>query len=162
MIAAGGSSTLTQLQDPRTSQAFAVEVGGRSFPVADPAEAADAGTVARALARLARPGDSLFVGPEDLRYTNYADTYLYYLLPELRPASFYMELNPQTANRSGSGLADSLAHATWLILTSRYGRGSEPNSSQRAGSSLPNDVVRREFCRRVSRGEYVLLQRCRS
>ena len=160
VVALGGSGSLTALRTPAFTQAFDVRVGDRSFPVADPAEAASVQVVAQALARRSRSGQSLFVGPSDLRFTNYDDTYIYYLLPKLRPASFYMELNPQTANLPGSGLASDIRNTDWLILTSRY-EGLEPNSSQRPGSPLPNQVVRRDFCLRLSSGQYALLQRCR-
>ena len=110
--------------------------------------------------RLAQPGDSLFVGPQDLRRTNYGPTYVYYLLPHLRPASYYMEMNPGTANRVGSGLADDLRGADWLILTSEWDRWNEPNESSKLGPSEPNDVVRDVFCVRFERGQYRLYERC--
>ena len=78
---------------------------------------------------LAQPGESLFVGPQDLRRTNYGPTFMYFLLRDLRPASYYMEMNPGTANREGSGLADELRRADWLILTSEWDDWNEPNES---------------------------------
>ena len=110
---------------------------------------------------LARPGDTLFVGPQDLRRTNYGPTYMYFLLRrELRPASYYMEMNPGTANREGSGLADDLRRADWLILTSEWDDWSEPNDSSDFGSSVPNEVVRDAFCPRLEAGQYRLYERC--
>ncbi len=55
--------------------------------------------------KYARPGDKLFVGPTDLRKTPYSDAYLYYLLPEYPPGTYYIEMDPGVAN------ADGLAHA---------------------------------------------------
>jgi hypothetical protein len=114
-----------------------------------------------AAARLARPGQTLFVGPSDLRRTNYNDTYLYYLLPQLRPASFYMEMNPQTANLPGSGLATELRHADLLILNQRWDSWPERNSSSKLGSPLPNRIVANEFCTVATSGDERLLRRCR-
>jgi hypothetical protein len=110
--------------------------------------------------RLTRPGDSLFVGPLDLRRTNYGPTYMYFLLPQLRPASYYMEMNPLTANREGSRLADELGRADWLILTSEWDNWDEPNESSRFGPSEPNKVVRELFCVRHQAGQYGLFERC--
>ena len=120
-----------------------------------------AGAVVARAGRLARTGDSLFVGPQDLRRTNYGPTYMYFLLPQLRPASYYMEMNPLTANREGSGLAGELRRADWLILTSAWDDWNEPNESSKLGSSEPNDVVRSKFCLRSESGEYRLYERCR-
>jgi len=109
---------------------------------------------------LARPGESLFVGPQDLRRTNYGPTYMYFLLRELRPASYYMEMNPGTANGEGSGLADDIRGADWLILTSEWDDWNEPNESMDFGPSEPNEVVRDDFCLRLERGQYRLYERC--
>ena len=109
---------------------------------------------------LSRPGESLFVGPQDLRRTNYGPTYMYFLLRELEPASHYMEMNPGTANREGSGLADELRRADWLILTSQWDDWNEPNDSTVNGPSEPNEVVRDDFCLRLEHGAYRLYERC--
>jgi hypothetical protein len=133
---------------------------GRSFRLVD---GMSSGEVAAALGRvdaLTRSGDRVFVGPVDLRRTNYAESYLYYLLPRLRPATFYLELNPNTANRRGSGLAGDVRNADVLLLTSRYDAWSEPNNSVAYGSSLPNRIVRRDFCARGTFGSYRVLKRC--
>jgi hypothetical protein len=130
----------------------------RGFVDDDSRDAVDA--VVDETRRLAQPGDSLFVGPLDLRRTNYGPTYVYFLLRELEPASYYMEMNPGTANREGSGLADDLRRADWLILTSEWDDWDEPNESADFGPAEPNEVVRDLFCLRVERGEYRLYERC--
>jgi hypothetical protein len=116
--------------------------------------------VAARLRAHARPGDSLFAGPLDLRYTNYGPTYLYSVLDELEPASYYMEMNPGTANREGSGLADELRRADWLVLTSEWHDWDEPNESSQPGSPEPNEVVRDDFCLRLEHGTFRLYERC--
>ena len=132
--------------------------GYRGFFVADDDPARS--VVARAR-ELAPAGDSLFVGPRDLRRTYYGPTYMYFLLRGLRPASYYMEMNPLTANREGSGLADELRSADWLVLTSAWDRWDEPNDSREFGPSEPNRVVKDLFCVRYEAGTYRLYQRCR-
>ena len=61
-------------------------------------------------------------------------------------------MNPGTANREGSGLADELRRADWLILTSEWDDWNEPNDSTEYGPSEPNEVVRDDFCLRLERG----------
>ena len=123
-------------------------------------DSAGARVVVEHARRVARPGEKLFVGPQDLRRTNYGPTYMYFLLSELEPASYYMEMNPGTANREGSGLADDLREADWLILTSEWDNWNEPNDSVKYGPSEPNEVVRDLFCVRLVRGQYRLYERC--
>lgn len=123
-------------------------------------DSAAARTMVEKLSRESSPGESLFVGPLDLRRTNYGPTYMYFLLRQLEPASYYMEMNPGTANREGSGLAEELRRADWLILTSEWDSPSEENDSQEYGSREPNRVVREEFCLRLAEGQYRLYERC--
>jgi len=91
---------------------------------------------------------------------NYGATYIYFLLPRLRPASYYMEMNPLTANREGSGLAGELRRADWLVLTSEWDGWTEPNASVRFGPTDSNEVIRDFFCRRFRAGSYRLYERC--
>jgi hypothetical protein len=95
---------------------------------------------------LTRPGDRVFVGPVDLTRTNYSDTFLYFLLPDLVPASRHIEMNPGLANRPGSGLAADLAAADVLVLTDRFDGWSEPNASVFPGDPVPAAVVADRFC----------------
>jgi hypothetical protein len=105
-------------------------------------------------ARLARPGGRLFVGPRALRRT--AGNYL---LPQQRPASFYVELDP-VASRAGSGLADDLRQADVLLLGGPWEALHEPNASSHDGSRAANEVVARLFCRGRRFGTYELFARC--
>lgn len=126
----------------------------------DPGQSEARAILARARA-LARPGETLFVGPQDLRRTNYGPTFMYFELRDLlRPASYYLEMNPGTANREGSGLADEVRSADWLILTSVWDDWNEPNDSKEYGPSEPNQVVRSSFCVRFKSDEYRLYERC--
>lgn len=93
----------------------------------------------------ARPGESLFVGTEDMRFTFANDVDLYHLFPELRPASYYLEFNPNSANRPGSRLASDLEKADWIVLDGIWGRTHEPNGSDVPGSDAANEVIRKMF-----------------
>jgi hypothetical protein len=70
------------------------------------------------------------------------DTSIYFLAPGLQPGSFFLEMNPGTANRPGSGLAGEVARADFLVLT-RYDQREEANAS--SGSAEPKQGVARDF-----------------
>lgn len=118
--------------------------------------------------RISRPGEALFVGTGDLRKTPYSEAFLYYLLPQLEPATRYIEMDPWVANRPDSGLAEDLAGADIVILSSIRDDWVEPNASRRLGDDGPNRVLARDFCLFDSygaglygRGLYELYTRCR-
>ena len=90
------------------------------------------------LDRTAEPGDRLLVGPSDLRRTWYSDVFIYWLFPELDPATYYIEMDPGLANAEGSSLAGDVASADWVILTGLWDGWMEPNSSMDFGSDAPN------------------------
>ena len=109
----------------------------------------DAATAMRellpAVERIAPPGSRLFVGPGDLRRTPYSDAFLYYLLPELEPATYYIEMDPGVANRDDSGLAEDLASADVVILSRIWDDWREPNDSREVGSTEPVGVLEEQF-----------------
>ena len=137
-----------------------VDNGGRWFPVTgfEP----DAERAVDEVERLTRdrPRAGLFVGPQDLRRTNYSDAYLYHLLPRLRPASYFLEMNPGTTNAAGSRLARDLRRAYVLVLSDNYDSWVEPNDSRRPGPKAPLDVVAQDFCETAHHGPYRVYRRC--
>jgi hypothetical protein len=140
-------------------ESFRAENRSRAFPLASAADVRDAQAALRAVERIAPPGAKLFVGPADLRRTNYNDTFLYYLLPQLTPSAYYFEMDPGEANRPGTRMTADIAAADALILTSRYNNWNEPNASQRPGSDAPEKVVRDRFtlCDRI--GPFAIYRR---
>ncbi len=134
----------------------------RSFRVDSHSTARDLDRALRVIDRVTSPGDSLFVGPRDLRRTNYDDAFVYYLLPKLKPSSYYLELNPGTANRSGSSLASDLERTDVLLLTTRYDDWNEPNQSRRLGSRAPSAVVAHRFCQIAKSGTYTVFRKCQA
>ena len=132
---------------------------GRSFPFDSFKGAATAALVLKKLNMLAAPGDRLFVGPADLRRTNYNDTFLYHMTPKLTPATYFLEMNPASANRPGSRLASDVESADWLILNRAWDAMNEPNGSAKYGSNAPNAIVQRDFVQCGEFGGYLLWQR---
>lgn len=137
---------------------------GRTVPMIDPnaSWSSDLQRLVDEINRLSRGGEKVFVGLSDLRFAWHNDTYIYYLFPQLQPASRYLEMNPGCANRADSGLSDQLLSADWLILTRRFDVWHEPNASMVPGPAVPNEVVRTHFCTRGHYGPWDLLQRCDS
>ena len=132
---------------------FPVTYEGRTFYLG----AADIAPVAQQMLEdfgpQMQPGERLLVGTADLRKTPYSDAYLYYLLPDMVPATRYIEMDPGVANAPDSGLADEVASADWLILSHVWDGWAEPNDSRELGSDEPNQVVREQFCQVASYGE---------
>lgn len=96
---------------------------------------------------ITEPGDRLFVGTTDLRRTPYSDAYLYYMLPDLEPATYFVEMDPGMANREGSRMPADLASADVVVLSSIWKDWSEPNDSKEYGSLESSRVLARDFCR---------------
>ena len=125
---------------------FRVERGDRYFYLGDREAYLAVQAAVDQLDALAQPGDRLLVGPNDLRRTWYSDVFIYWLLPELEPATYYIEMDPGLANAEGSSLATDVASADWVLLTGLWDGWTEPNSSVDYGSDAPNQVLRDEFC----------------
>ena len=111
------------------------------------------------LDRESEPGERLFIGPTDLSRTRYSDLHLYFFFPELIPASYYLELNPKSANRHGTRLTQDLETADWLLLSGEWDRWNEGNSSVETGDSRPNRAVREFFEKRAQDGVWKLYRR---
>jgi hypothetical protein len=138
---------------------FYLEKGNRAFSFGSIGPVRGTAEMFQRIDTLAFPGDRLFVGPADLRRTNYNDTFLYHMLPQLCPATYFLEMNPGSANRANSRLASDIRTADWLILNRLYDNWREPNSSSSNGSDEPNAVVRTEFALCDEFGPYLLFQR---
>ncbi len=129
--------------DTDSPKTESINVRNRTFPyrlLADPTRA-----VVRYLEKRTRPGERLFVGTGDLRRTFANDTFIYHLLPWLTPATYFLEMNPLSANRPNSRIARDIASADWLVLNHLWDEADEPNLSQQNGSDEPNEVVRQHF-----------------
>jgi hypothetical protein len=122
-----------------------VQQGDRCFPVNTDQQAISFRKVLNTLDSKAQSGDRLFVGPADLRRTNRNDTFIYHLMPRLRPATYFLEMNPGSANRANSRLANDVASADWLVLDHALDTVTEKNESVRFASDLPMQIVAGRF-----------------
>lgn len=127
-----------------TSSSVTVANAGRSVVVASE-DGPDLDALILAITRVSSADcDRLFVGPADLRFARYGDTFLYFLLPQLSPASRYLEFNPGEANADDSSLATDLSTADIVVLND-FEEPPEANDSNVPGPSEPNDVVADRF-----------------
>jgi hypothetical protein len=141
--------------------AFPITHEGRTFYYGRPDVARALPPLLAEVERITEPGDRLFVGTSDLRFTPYNDSFIYYLLPQLEVATYYVELDPGVANAEGSGLAEDVASADVVILTRVWDDWDEPNDARIPGSDEPNRVLQEQFCSVAVYEElYELLERC--
>lgn len=129
----------------RPQRTFKVQVHGRTLLVSTAASASALRSALRAVQLNSKRGSRIFVGPRDLRFANYTYTSAYFLLPNLTPCSFYLEMDPGVANAANSGLSKRLPTCNILLLTSQYSNWNEPNASRVPGSETPNLVVLHDF-----------------
>jgi hypothetical protein len=122
-----------------------VQHNGRVFPCYKREIAIMTGRLLDRIEKLSASGESLFIGPADLRRTNCTDTFLYYMLPQLRSATYFLEMNPFSANRPGSRLAEDVKEADWLVLNRDFDLWNEPNRSREFQSDVPNQMVKEHF-----------------
>lgn len=143
-------------------RSYAIVHDGRTFYYGRPDVARALPPLLADVEAITEPGDRLFVGTSDLRKTPYNDSFIYFLLPELEVATYYVELEPGVANEEGSGLAEDVASADVVVLTSVWDDWDEPNDARLFGSDEPNQVLREHFCSvGTYEGLYELLRRCR-
>jgi 4-amino-4-deoxy-L-arabinose transferase-like glycosyltransferase len=141
---------------------FPVSRDGRRFYLGDFGPYLATRDVITDLNSLAKPGERLLVGPNDLRRTWYSDAFFYYLFPELTPATYFIEMDPGLANATDSPLAAEVASSDWVITTGFWDGWREPNSSMDYGSDAPNQVLAKDFCevRSYQNGLVHLFHRC--
>ncbi len=136
-----------------------VRMDGREFVLASRSHAEGAQQVIDVLKSESRPGERLFVGGANLRRAYANDTFLYHLAPWLEPATYFLEMNPFSANRPDSRLAADVASADWVVLNRLWDRWQEPNASGWLGPDAPNEIVRTQFESRGRFGTFELFQR---
>jgi hypothetical protein len=125
--------------------AYRIHYDGRTFYYGRRDVQVALGHLLPAIKRVSRPGDRLLVGTYDLRKTPYSEAFIYYLFPELRPGTYYIEMDPGVANRKGSKLASDVARSDVIVLSSVWNAWDEPNDSRKIGSDRPNQVLHRRF-----------------
>jgi hypothetical protein len=141
---------------------FLVERDGKRFWFGDRTVADALNEMIPDLAARSNPGDKLIVGPADLSRTIYSDVSIYFLFPELDPGTKYIEMDPGLADRAGSGLAEEIAKADFLVLTNIWTGWHEPNASDNHLSDEANQAVADNFCltKRYEDNLVLLFERC--
>ena len=125
---------------------FHVSRNDREFWMGNASAAAASRELIADLQSQMHPGQRLLVGPADLSRTIYSDVMFYWMFPELKPATYYIEMDPGLADKAGSRLAADVRSADWLILTNFWTGWHENNASDHYGSKVPNHVVATDFC----------------
>ena len=97
---------------------FLVERDDRKFWFGNPEVANALDEMIPELEARAEPGDRLIVGTADLSRTVYSDVSIYFLFDELDPATYYVEMDPGLADAEGSGLAEDIEEADFLVPVS--------------------------------------------
>ena len=92
------------------------------------------------------PGDRIVVGTADLSRTVYSDVSIYFLFDELEPGTHYIEMDPGLADSAGSGLAEDIEQADFVVLTNFWSGWLEPNTSVKRQSQEHNQAVADNFC----------------
>jgi hypothetical protein len=141
---------------------FLVEREDRKFWFGNPEVASALNQLIPDLDELSEPGDSLIVGPADLSRTVYSDVAIYFLFDDLDPATYFIEMDPGLADAEGSGLAEDIEQAEFVVLTNFWSGWLEPNTSVKRQSQEHNQAVADNFC---LVGQYesnllMLFQRC--
>ena len=141
---------------------FLVERDGRRFWFGDMHVADAFNALIPDLEERAESGDRLIVGPADLSRTIYSDVSVYYMFPELVPGTQYIEMDPGLADSEGSGLAEEIAAADFLVLTNIWTGWNEPNASDEHLSQEANQAVADNFClvERYEDNLVLLFERC--
>jgi hypothetical protein len=98
------------------------------------------------LEALSEPGDKLVVGTADLSRTVYSDVSIYFLFDELEPATYFIEMDPGLADTEGSGLAEDIEQADFVVLTNFWSGWLEPNTSVKRQSQEHNQALADNFC----------------
>ena len=137
-----------------------VDRGSRSFPLSTGQEADEAAATLAVIDDITDPGDTVVVGPDDLRRTFYNDTYLYHLLPELDPGTYYLTMAPGTANGDDSRLPAEIAAADVVVLGTLLDYTQTlPNS--KLGSDAATQQLEAHFCLVDSFFTHLIYERCR-
>ena len=142
-------ASMYELSTKRTSlnsSPHTLRSGSRAIITADAQEFNQINQGLELIATFTRPGDRFIQGPTDFRFTNYNEPAFYWLNPQLIPATYYLEMNPGISNAKNSQMASDIASADVLLLSNRFEKFSEPNTSTVPGDALANEVIARNFC----------------
>jgi hypothetical protein len=127
---------------------------GHEFIYGSRADQTNISAMLKYVDKLAKPGQSIIVGTSNLQRTPYSDVELYYLLPQLKPATYFVILYPDIALHHSAHFARDIANANFLLLSSKYENWSEPNESIDSGPPITNYTLTSDFCEAKSFGPF--------
>jgi hypothetical protein len=144
------------------AKTIAIVNEGRTFYIGeDPGVVHSLQELLKAVERDAKPGSRLIVGNTDMRRVPYVDSFLYYLLPQYKVGTSFIEFEPGLTNRRGTPLTSEMHHADVFIASDRWLGWDEPNASMKPGDPGPQRVLRQDFCEKNDFGNgYKLFLRC--
>lgn len=146
-----------RLQLAKIPVSYPVTNHGREWEYASGDQAFDISRVVTATDRLGPGHPNLLVGTQDLSRTPYVDDSLYFLLPQFREVSHFLDFHPGVALHHGRQLAADVAAANVLILARFSPDG--PNASRQRGDEPANEIVHRDFLPVVRAGIYAVYER---
>ncbi len=132
-------------------------IHGRWIPFFDDNSARWTQYLVDLIGQLTVPGDRIYVGVGDLRYATINDVFLYFLVPQLKHASYHVQVDPGCSNTPGSRLASDIANAKILVLNQFESTIHDPNDT--GGSDEPNRIVETLFTETARLGPYRVLVR---
>jgi hypothetical protein len=138
---------------------YPLTFNGRTVPMPLKSQVVQLSSLLSTIENSTGPGDRIFIGPSDLSNTVYNDTFLYHLVPELTPASYFLEMNPGTADRPGSRLKSDISTADVIVVTTRYDDWGTPSHPATQGSPDVGFDLNR-FCASSTFGPWRLYVRC--
>ena len=80
-------------------------------------------------------------------------------MPKLQAGTYFLEMNPLSANRLNSRLAADVGSSDWLLLDRAIDSCREQNRSLEFQSDTPNQVVRDNFRLVKQFGPYLIFHR---
>lgn len=140
-----------------TPRAIFVMRNSRSFPLGVAQAARDTNDAIAEIEKASLPGQRLFVGPRDLSQTQYCDTSIYHLLPQLRPATYFIEMHPLSAPDAKARLARDIESADWLLLDSTWDFMSD-NARDQSATDPATEAARSNFDLWSERGPFLLFR----
>jgi hypothetical protein len=138
------------------NRSYVVSNLGHQFTVGDPQLAASMKASLKLLDTIARPGQTVFVGNSDVRFTPYSDVELYYMLPQLKPSTYFVILYPDISLHHVKRYVLEISRADFLLLDSTYSGFAEPNESRMLGPEVEERAVRDHFCQVASYGAFTV------
>jgi hypothetical protein len=114
----------------------------------------------REVLKVSRPGDTLFVGTTDMSRPTVNAIQLYFLMPELRPSGYYLELFIGVLPGSADAVANDIRRTGVVVLSGASPSTGASDEATETESAAPNDAIREGFCPSGASETFQVLVRC--